>query len=501
MSSSKQIKLGALMSYAAIAINILTGLLYTPWMIHSIGRENFGLYTLAMSVITLFVFDFGLSSAVTRFIAKYLAEGRQDKANNCLGLVYRLYIIIDIVLFIILMGVFFYIPDIYKELTPEEIDKFKVIYCIAAIYSVISFPFIPVNGVLNAHEKFIQVKICDVLHKLIIVSAMSVCLLTGMGLYALVMVNAVSGVLTIVFKLWCVSRYTQQQISWRYFSKAEFKEVVGFSGWVTVIALAQRCIFNLAPSILGALSGSTAIAILGIATTLEGYTYTFANAINGMFLPKVSRIVVHDNGNVLPLMIRVGRILIYVVALIVFGIICFGQEFIRLWVGESFSDSYLCAVLIVVPSFFHLPQMIGSETVYAANKVKKMAFVMSIMAIVNLIGAISLAPILGATGICISVCIAYLIRTVGMDVIFYKDLHINVFDFFKKSYLSMLIPLVVVLALGFACNYLVQLDGWIGLIIKVGLFILVYSLVIYIFAMNPEEKELILKPINKYTHK
>ena len=35
-------------------------LLYTPWMIHSIGRENFGLYTLAMSVISLFVFDFGL---------------------------------------------------------------------------------------------------------------------------------------------------------------------------------------------------------------------------------------------------------------------------------------------------------------------------------------------------------------------------------------------------------------------------------------------------------
>ena len=82
MTSSQQLKLGALMSYMAIGINILAGLLYTPWMIHSIGRENFGLYTLAMSVISLFVFDFGLSSAVTRFIAKYLAEGRQDMNNQ-----------------------------------------------------------------------------------------------------------------------------------------------------------------------------------------------------------------------------------------------------------------------------------------------------------------------------------------------------------------------------------------------------------------------------------
>lgn len=466
-------------------------------MIHSIGRENFGLYTLASSVITLFVFDFGLSSAVTRFIARYLAQGRQDMANNCLGLVYRLYIIIDIILFLILSGVFFFIPQIYKELTPAEIEKFKVVYCIAALYSVVSFPFIPINGVLNAHEKFIQVKICDVLHKLIIVGAMSVCLLNGMGLYALVSVNAISGILTIIFKLWCIGHYTQQKISWNYFSKSEFQEIVGFSGWVTVIAIAQRCIFNIAPSILGVLSGSTAIAILGIAITLEGYTYTFANAINGMFLPKVSRIVVNDNGNVLPLMVRVGRIQIFVVALIVFGVVFFGREFIHLWVGDGFKDSYLCALLIVLPSFFHLPQMIGSETVYATNKVKKMAIVMVIMAIANILGAILLAPSLGATGICVSVCVAYLIRTLGMDIIFYRELKINVFQFFRETYIRMCVPLAMILAVGYSCSSFIPLYGWIGLTVKVVIFVSLYAFIIYVFAMNQGERDLMSEPFNK----
>ena len=188
-SSSRQIKLGALMSYVAIAINIVSGLLYTPWMIHSIGRDNFGLYTLALSVISLFVFDFGLSFAVERFIAKYLAENNQEKANNCIGLVCRLYFAIDIILFVILVGVYFFIPQIYQELTPDEIEKFKVIYVMAALYSVISFPFIPVNGVLSAHEKFVQLKVCDVFHKLFIVITMTTCLLLGYGLYALVLVN------------------------------------------------------------------------------------------------------------------------------------------------------------------------------------------------------------------------------------------------------------------------------------------------------------------------
>ena len=52
MNSSKQIKLGALMSYFAIAFNMIAGLIYTPWMISEIGSSNYGLYTLATSLIT-----------------------------------------------------------------------------------------------------------------------------------------------------------------------------------------------------------------------------------------------------------------------------------------------------------------------------------------------------------------------------------------------------------------------------------------------------------------
>lgn len=485
------------MSYVAIAINIVTGLLYTPWMIHSIGRENFGLYTLAMSVISLFVFDFGLSSAVTRFIAKYLAEERQDKANNCLGLVYRLYLIIDMVLFLILVGVFFFIPQIYKELSPDEIQKFEVVYCVAALYSVISFPFIPVNGVLTAHEKFIQLKICDVAHKLIIVIAMSVCLLLGGGLYSLVIVNAAAGVLTILFKLYCIRRYTPQSVSLHYSNKSEFREILGFSGWVTVIAVAQRCIFNLAPSILGALSGSTAIAILGIAITLEGYTYTFSSAINGMFLPKVSRIVVDGEGDVLPLMIRVGRIMIYVISLIVFGVVILGRDFIQLWVGPDFNESYFCAVLIILPSLLQLPQDIGSQTIYAKNKVRKLSTVYLVMAATNIAGAIILAPSLGALGICISICIAYIIRTIGMDVIFYRDLNIDVFVFFRETFVKMVIPLALSLIIGFSCDYMIPLHSWVGLVVKGGLFVLGYCVVMFTMSMNSAEKELLASIFRK----
>ena len=194
-------------------------------------------------------------------------------------------------------------------------------------------------------------------------------------------------------------------------------------------------------------------------------TYTFANALNGMFLPKVSRIV-NDKGDVVPLMIRVGRIQIYIIGLIVVGVICFGQEFIQLWVGKEFSESYLCAVLIILPSLFHLPQTIGSETIYAKNQVKNLAIVFIIMAICNLLGAVILSQPFGAIGICASVFIAYLTRTIGMDYVLYKKLGIDVFKFFRNTFVTLAFPMIMCISLGFIIEYYVGIGGWIGFVSK-----------------------------------
>lgn len=500
MKSTNQIKLGAIISYLSIGINMVFGLIYTPWMIHSIGKENFGLYTLAMSVISLFVFDFGLSQAVQRFITKYLAEGKNQQANNCLGLAAKLYLWIDAILLILLTTVFFLIPYIYQELTPDEISKFKIVYCIAAIFSVISFPFIPLNGVLNANEKFVQLKSCELIHKFLTVGLMSICLILGYGLYALVTVNAISGLLTIVLKLFVIKRETNTKVNYKYKDSNEFKSILSFSCWVTIIALAQRMIFNIAPTILGMFSGSANIAVLGIAITLEGYVYLFASAINGLFLPKVARKIASSE-TVLPLMIKVGRIQIVVIALIIFGFICLGRDFIGNWVGDGFSAAYLGAILLILPSLFHLPQEIADQTLILVNRVKQKAIAFVSMAISNIALAFLLVPRYGMIGICIAICISYFIRTIMLDVIYQRELHIKIITFFKATFIRMSVPLLLTLVIGMAINLLIPLDGWSGLLLKGGLFALEYCIIMYNIAMTTEEKSLFSAPIVKLYQK
>lgn len=73
-SNYSQLKIGAIITYLSIAFNIIAGLIYTPWMVDQIGQSDYGIYTLANSLISLFLIDFGLSSATSRFVAKYRAE-------------------------------------------------------------------------------------------------------------------------------------------------------------------------------------------------------------------------------------------------------------------------------------------------------------------------------------------------------------------------------------------------------------------------------------------
>lgn len=486
-----QLKYGAVLSYASLGINMLIGLIYTPWMINSIGRESFGLYTLAHSIITLFVFDFGLSAAVTRFVSTYIAEGRPDKVANFLGITTKIYLIISALLFVSLTAFFFFIPEVYDKLSPTEIEQFKVVYVIAAAFSVISFPFIPLNGILIANEKMIQLKICEVIHKLVIVGTMSTCLLLGYGLYALVSVYAFAGIVMILLKLYCIRRFTQTRVNIRYSDRAERNSILKFSGWTTVVAISQRLIFNITPSILGIMSGSVSIAIFGIATTIEGYTYSFASALNGLFYPKISRIMVKEDGNVLPLMIKVGRIQILIISTIFIGLICVGQDFIRIWVGEQFLQSYWCILLIVFPSVVHLSQEIGLSSVILANKVKYQAYVFMIMAAANIAIAFPLAKMFGAVGVSISICAAYLLRTIGMNIIFRKQLNIDIAQFFRQTFLKLSIPIVAVTALGIVLSQMFEANNWPLFIAKGCILCGIIFLTYWLFCLNGEEKALL----------
>lgn len=499
-TSNQQIKYGAILSYIGIVVYILIGLLYTPWMIKVIGKNDYGLYTLAYSVISFFLFDFGISTAIQRFVAKYLAEGNKEKVNNCISIIYKLYLYIDVLIIIILASIFFFIPDIYKELSQVQLERLKMVFLIAGAFGVFAFPFIPLNGILSAHEQFVQLKICDLIGKVLTVSVNVVCLYLGGGLYSIVITNVTVGIIVIITKLIIVNRGTSVTINWGYQNKTEMKELLSFSGWTTIVAICQRCIFNIAPTILGMFVGAEVIAVFGISVSLEAYTFTFAFALNGLFLPKISRLIA-EKESLLPLMIRVGRIQIFTIGAVVIGFIVVGKDFINAWLGQGFEDAYLCTLLLISPSFFILPADIAEQTLIASDKVKFRAYVYMLMAATNIALSYVMMAWFGLIGLALSIFIAYMVRSLALYYTYYRILKIDVLNFLYNSYIKMGLGLLIALVASYYVSNLVSnyifISGWYNVILKILITSTIYLVSMILFALNTSEKKLLITMINK----
>lgn len=490
MNSSKQIKIGAILSYTSIAINILSGLLYTPWMINQIGQNDYGLYTLANSVITLLMVDFGLSSATARYLSKYNAEGKREEAEKFLGAVYKLYLLVDAVIMTALVVIYLRIDSIYATLTPDELSRFKVVYVIAALFSVTNFPFVTFNGILTSHEKFVPLKLADVLYRVFLVGFTIIALLMGFGLYALVTVHAIVGLSVTFFKFIVIKKTVPLKVNFKHKDKSLYKDIFGFSIWTTISSLMQRLVFNITPSILGMVTGAAQIAVFGIVTTIEGYSYTITTAINGMFMPKISRLVANDKSEkaLNKLLVDVGKFQFALNGLIIAGFAVVGKSFINLWMGEAFSDAYYGILLVVIPGAFFNSLQIANTTVVVEGKVKLMAIVNILTGIINVCLSYPLSKIYGVLGACVSICIAYSVRAIVLLILYHKILPFNIPAFIKKCYIRISLPIIITVAIGFIINTFIPDGGWFMLLFKGAAVVLLFGASVFMIGFTKDEK-------------
>ena len=495
----KQIKRGAVISYAALLVNIAFTLFYYPWMVQKIGQANYGLYNLAISLISLFMFDFGLSTAVSRFVAKYAAENRQEYADEFVGAVYKVYFAIDFLIAVILIVLYFFLDKIYVRLTPEELKVFRNLYIIVAGFILISYPMTPLNGIISAYERFAPLKSCELINRFLSGILVIVALLMNAGVEVLVFAYAFTGVAVIAIKLWIVFRQTPLKVRFRTEHKDTYRNILTFSLWTLIVNLANRLATSSVPSILAMTSGSAAVALYSPAAAIEGYYYGIANAINGLFLPMISRIISDKREEaLLPLMTKVGRYQAAILGLLFAGLFCIGDDFMINWMGGDFRLSYYCIILLCIPSFFHYSQQIGNTTIIAKGLMKEWAAVAVGSTVIGVVACYLMSSAWGAVGGCAAVCISGMLKNFGLNWIHSRKIGIDIKKFYKDCYIRMSIPILVTCAAGRVLSSVIGDRGIMWLIIKIAVITVLYAVILWLFALNAEEKKTLAQLIGRY---
>lgn len=500
-----QIKKGAVLSYSAIFLNIMAGLLYTPWMVRHIGMSDYGLYALIGTFMSYFLIDFGLGQTIVRFISTIRAKGEDKReVERLIATTAKIYFGIDLVIVLTLFIAFFFLSGIFRSFSEVELHKFKVIYCIAGLFSIMNFPFIPQDGILMAYERFVILKSTQMMQKLGIVCLMVVALILGYGLYALVLVNGAVALSLSFYKFRYIKKRINVHLHFRIFDKILAKQLLSFSMWVFVMALAQQLIFNLAPVLIGIFSGTTQIAIFSIGLTIEAFTYTIAGALNDLFIPKVARLSFENKTreDVNKLMLKVGRIQLLIVGIVVTGIIVLGKSFILLWMGTKFIDSYLIVLCLIIPDIITFTQAIAYSLLFVENKIQYRAIIFISAASISVVIDVLLIPHLGALGAAVSAAIALILcHVIAMNIVYAKVLKLNITDFFKKCHLRMIPTMVLSGVISLILQRFIIISGWIGLIIQGFLFLGIYYTLMWLISMNQYEKALTKQLVLSTVHK
>lgn len=497
-----QRKLGILLSYFNIALQVIIGFLYVPILLHYIGKNEYGLYQLMGSLIAYFsIMDFGLSAAVVRFYAKYKALKDHIGMENILAISVRGYGAVTVLALAIGFICYSFLDIIFAgSMTVSEIDEAKQIFLLLLLNIVITLSTMVFRSVINAHERFFFLKGMETIQLLMQPILVVLVLQRHPSAFSVAAVQTVLNLVLSGARVYYCFHDLHVKIHFHYWNHELFSEFKKLALSVFAVTLVDQVFWKTNQIILGIISGTTAVAVYSIASLIYMNYMALSTAISGVYLPHVTGMVAKKEpfGRLSELFIQIGRWQYYLLALVATGFIIFGKQFISLWAGPGFEDSYIITLLIILPFTVDLIQNIGLAILQAMNRYDFRARIYSLTGILNLILAIPLGIHFGGIGCAVATGISMLVGNgFIMNWYYAKEIHLAIASFWKQIGRISLVT-VICLVIGYAANTYLWSNGGMGsFVLKGAGYTILYMVMIYNFAMNQSEREKIQSVFKK----
>ncbi len=493
--SINQLKVGASLTYVNIILTNVIGLVLTPFIIHSLGDSEYGLYTLLGSFIAyLALMDMGLNNTIVRFVAKYRAEDNIVEEQTFLGSIFMIYFIISGV--VLIVGVFFYfnLENIFSQsLTIDQIVKAKMMFVILVFNVVITLPGGAFTAICNAYEYFVFPRTLGIIRYIVRAITVVAVLTLGGDALSIVILDTVLNIMGILVVMSYSFRKLKIKINFSEFKKDKIKSIFSYSLWMFIIAITQSFQWNAGQVVLGINANTVQVAIFAVGIMLGTYYGAFAGAINTLLLPKASQMVVEGKSSLelTEMMIKIGRICNGISYLILSGFFLFGKEFIFLWLGSEYAQSWFVALMVMLGMTIPLSHSFGNSIIEARNKVRYKAVVNMVTIIIGVLIGFYLSKYFGLMGMITPLAGAMFMNAIITQLYFRKIFGFNILLFYSKVYCKQTFFILILIIGAMKFKEIIQIDSWIVLGVIISSYAIVYSVIFYLILMDKSERKMI----------
>lgn len=502
-----QVKMGSVLSYVQMALNVIIGLLYTPVMIRLLGKSEYGLYnTVSSTIAMLSVLSLGFNSAYIRFFADYKRKDDKESIYRLNGLFLLIFVIIGIVA--LSCGLFLSenLHIVFDSgLTRAEYEIARVLMILLSVNLGISFPMSVFQNIISANERFVFLKTLGIVKNVFSPLVTLPLLLMGYRSIALVAVTLCISVIVDFCYMYYTIAVLRKKFWFNHFEKGLFSNIFRYTIFIAINMIIDQINWNIDKILLGRFCGTEKVAIYSVGYMLYHYYSMFSTAVSSVFTPRIHKIISQYRSDkeklrqhISALFIKVGRIQFLILALVASGVVFFGKPFIvNIWAGDGYEESYAVALLLILPASIALIQNLGIEIQRAQNLHKFRSYAYAVMAVINLGLSIVLCQKYGAIGSALGTSVSLIVANgLVMNIYYNKRCNIDILLFWKniaRMSLGLIIPTLVGL---FLVNVLDQ-NSLILFFTEIVIYTAVYTISMWFVAMNNSEKSLILGIVHK----
>jgi O-antigen/teichoic acid export membrane protein len=389
-----------------------------------LGIREYGVYVFLSTVISMLgLLDFGISTAVSKYLAEYYVQNNHEKIKNLLGTANTIFSIVAIIgLSVFIIGSF--IPS-FTHLLSGYTNYFigivaaGLLFTITSISSVYSITF-------SALQRFdIGSKVGIVLIALQQLSILTL-VLYGYSINAIFVTQLVIALISFFIQKKLAQRILPEiprMLSWNKIEAIKCYKfgLVTFINNISTSSLTylDRLIlpFFLGPSNLTyySLPGNITTRIPGISNSLSGILFPMASSLQGL----------GDIEKIRVLYVRSFRLITVIAAAITVTILAYAHQILQYWISPDFADK--STTVLIILAFTNFVLALGgplSSLLLGLGKLKFLTTLSIIMAVTNTILLVILLPLSGING----AAWAYLLSLFPIAYMFY---------FTERHYLSL----------------------------------------------------------------
>ena len=460
--------LNAASTWLPLALNSLIGFVLTPFVIKHLGNSGYGIWTLVGAYVGYYgVLDFGIRSAVAKYIAQYTAEANPLCLNQVVSTGLALFCTTGLVAIIISLGIANELVNFF-HITPNERSAFVNIVRIMGFTVGISFPGNVLGAVVIAREQFVAFNLIACLITVLRATLTFLMLKAGLELIGIGISFLVTAALGTISNMILFRIYADDiSLSWSAVDIKTVKKLITYGGIATIIVVSDMFRTNIDSFVIGRCLNMKEVAIYGIATLIIRYMINFIGASMSVLTPRFTSL---DSFGQDSKLISLFQQSLFVSGFLSFGlgsmILLFGKWFIYLWLGISYKKSAIILYVLVIGWILDLAQNPSVWLLYALNKHKYYAILTMGEGLLNLALSIILVADLGIVGVAMGTLISmvtfrlfvqpiYISRVVNMNIIAYLRP-------FLLPFITSMLTLLVIYCLKF--NVSIEKHGFLGLI-------------------------------------